>query len=236
MTKFTFATSEEGFDAHIDQSVRGYSNLWTDVLKFSEYFVEDGTCVVDIGCSTGKLLKAMKEQNDKFAPKCFYKGIEIEEDFFPELIDEENLKFYKTDVRGFEWVTGAVNNCFTTSIFSLQFMPKRNRQIIIERVYESLVKGGAFIFAEKIYSEHAQVQEMMQFCYYDYKRQFYSAEELLDKEQTLRHMMKPLTIDELVEMCRTAGFEIVQPFWQNFNFIGMLCIKEAEGKFSTETK
>ena len=61
MTKFTFATSEEGFDAHIDQSVRGYSNLWTDVLKFSEYFVEDGTCVVDIGCSTGKLLKAMKE-------------------------------------------------------------------------------------------------------------------------------------------------------------------------------
>ena len=45
MTKFTFATSEEGFDAHIDQSVRGYSNLWTDVLKFSEYFVEDGTCV-----------------------------------------------------------------------------------------------------------------------------------------------------------------------------------------------
>ena len=43
MTKFTFATSEEGFDTHIDQSVRGYSNLWTDVLKFSEYFVEDGT-------------------------------------------------------------------------------------------------------------------------------------------------------------------------------------------------
>ena len=43
MTKFTFATAEEGFDSHIDQSVRGYSNLWNDVLKFSEYFVEDGT-------------------------------------------------------------------------------------------------------------------------------------------------------------------------------------------------
>ena len=56
MTKFTFATAEEGFDSHIDQSVRGYSNLWNDVLKFSEYFVEDGTTIVDIGCSTGKLL------------------------------------------------------------------------------------------------------------------------------------------------------------------------------------
>jgi len=236
MTKFTFAQAEEGFDSHIDQSVRGYSNLWNDVLKFSEYFVEDGCSVVDIGCSTGKLLKAMKTQNDVFAPEVGYRGIEIEEDFHSELVDEENLKFYKTDVRGFNWVTGAVNNCFTTSIFSLQFMPKRNRQIIVERVYESLVRGGAFIFAEKIHSENSLVQEMMQFCYYDYKRQFYSAEELLDKEQNLRHMMKPLTLEESLGMCKTAGFEIVQPFWQNFNFVGVLCIKEAEGKWSTETK
>ena len=232
MTKFTFATSEEGFDTHIDQSVRGYSNLWTDVLKFSEYFVEDGTCVVDIGCSTGKLLKSMKEQNDKFAPKCFYKGIEIEEDFFPELIDEDQLKFWKGDVRSFEWVTGAVNCSLVTSIFSLQFMPKTNRQQIIDRIYEALVKGGAFIFSEKIFSSDSQLQEMMQFCYYDYKRQFYSAEELLDKEVNLRHMMKPLTYSELLEMVEKAGFESVQPFWQNFNFVGVIAIKKSQGKFS----
>jgi len=232
MTKFTFATSEEGFDTHIDQSVRGYSNLWTDVLKFSEYFVEDSTCVVDIGCSTGKLLKSMKKQNDKFAPKCLYKGIEIEEDFFPELIDEDNLKFWKGDVRGFEWVTGAVNCSLVTSIFSLQFMPKTNRQQIIDRIYEALVKGGAFIFSEKIFSTDSQLQEMMQFCYYDYKRQFYSAEELLDKEVNLRHMMKPLTYEELIDMIQQAGFESVQPFWQNFNFVGIIAIKKSQGKFS----
>ena len=232
MTKFTFATSEEGFDTHIDQSVRGYSNLWNDVLKFSEYFVEDGTCVVDIGCSTGKLLKTMKEQNDKFAPRCSYKGIEIEEDFFSELVDEDNLKFYKKDVRSFDWVTGAVNCSLVTSIFSLQFMPKTNRQQIIDRIYECLVKGGAFIFSEKIFSSDSQLQEMMQFCYYDYKRQFYTAEELLDKEINLRHMMKPLTYDELIEMVKNAGFESIQPFWQNYNFIGIIAIKKEQGKFS----
>ena len=232
MTKFTFATSEEGFDTHIDQSVRGYSNLWNDVLKFSEYFVEDGTCVVDIGCSTGKLLKTMKEQNDKFAPRCSYKGIEIEEDFFSELVDEDNLKFYKKDVRSFDWVTGAINCSLVTSIFSLQFMPKTNRQQIIDRIYECLVKGGAFIFSEKIFSNDSQLQEMMQFCYYDYKRQFYTAEELLDKEINLRHMMKPLTYDELIEMVKKAGFESIQPFWQNFNFIGIIAIKKEQGKFS----
>ena len=62
--KFTFATREEGFDQHIEQSIRGYSNLWNDVLQLSRYFVEDHTNVVDIGCSTGKLLTSMIDQND----------------------------------------------------------------------------------------------------------------------------------------------------------------------------
>jgi tRNA (cmo5U34)-methyltransferase len=148
------------------------------------------------------------------------------------LVDGDNLKFYKRDVRAFEWVTGAVNCSLVTSIFSLQFMPKTNRQMIMDRIYEALVKGGAFIFSEKIFSTDSQLQEMMQFCYYDYKRQFYSAEELLDKEVNLRHMMKPLTYEELIEMVQQAGFESVQPFWQNFNFVGIIAIKKAQGKHS----
>ena len=35
MTKFTFATDHEGFDNHIDKSVRGYSHLWGDILSLS---------------------------------------------------------------------------------------------------------------------------------------------------------------------------------------------------------
>ena len=51
---------KEWFDEHINKSIRGYQDLWDDILKFSKYFVEDGTTVIDIGCSTGRLLKAMK--------------------------------------------------------------------------------------------------------------------------------------------------------------------------------
>ena len=54
---FTFAHREEGFDEHIENSIRGYSNLINDVVSFSRYFVEDGTNIIDIGCSTGKMTK-----------------------------------------------------------------------------------------------------------------------------------------------------------------------------------
>ena len=87
--KFTFATREEGFDQHIEQSIRGYSNLWNDVLQLSRYFVEDHTNVVDIGCSTGKLLTSMIDQNDSFAPLANYNGVEVEEDFYEEWHHED---------------------------------------------------------------------------------------------------------------------------------------------------
>mgnify|MGYP001194904524 CR=1 FL=1 len=56
MSDFTFAHSQEGFDEHIDWSIRGYSDLLDDVINLSPYFVENNTKVVDIGCSTGKRL------------------------------------------------------------------------------------------------------------------------------------------------------------------------------------
>ena len=57
------------------------------------------------------------------------------------------------------------------------------------------LKEGHLFFQKRFLVRDSQLQEMMQFCYYDYKRQFYSAEELLDKEVNLRHMMKPLTYE-----------------------------------------
>ena len=46
---FTFAHRDEGFDLHIDKSIRGYQDMLKDVVSFSRYFVEDGTYVLDIG-------------------------------------------------------------------------------------------------------------------------------------------------------------------------------------------
>ena len=43
MTDFTFAHREEGFDNHIDMSIRHYSSLVDDIVSMSDYFVEEGT-------------------------------------------------------------------------------------------------------------------------------------------------------------------------------------------------
>jgi len=221
--KFTFATAEEGFDNHIENSIRGYSNLWNDILKLSRYFVEDDTCVVDIGCSTGKLIEKMCVQNKEFAPNANYIGIEVEEEFFANYKLNENLRieYIKEDIRNYQF-----KNCsLVTSIFTLQFMSLKDRMEVIKKIYSGLNSGGGFIFSEKIISDQSQIQEMLTFIYYDYKKEYFTEKEILDKEVLLRNMMKPYKLKEIILMCEDVGFTCIQQFWQNFNFIAFIAIK-----------
>jgi len=231
MADFTFAHRQEGFDEHIDWSIRGYSNLLGDVISFSRYFVEDNTNVVDIGCSTGKTTEKMLLHNQDHCKNAKYVGIEIAEGFYDSLDDRldsltnnepwAQVEFIKDDVRHYNF-----ENCsLVTSIFTLQFMPKRHRQEVIQNIYNGLNDGGAFLFSEKIYTEDAFIQDMLTFNYYDFKRQNFDAQDIMDKEITLRNMLKPNTWLEIETMLKSAGFKSVQVFWQNFLFLGAIAIK-----------
>ncbi len=230
MADFTFAHREEGFDEHIDWSIRGYRNLLEDIISFSRYFVEEDTNVVDIGCSTGKVTKRMLDYN-KDQNSANYIGVEIAEGFFKDLdkrkkeIDKEypntNIKFIKDDIRNFKF-----KNCsLVTSIFTLQFMPKKDRKTVIQNIYDGLNEGGGFLFAEKIDCTHPRIQDMMTFNYYDFKRQKFSTDDIMDKERTLRNMLKPNTWEEINSMLVDAGFRGIEVFWKNHMFLGAIALK-----------
>ena len=104
-------------------------------------------------------------------------------------------------------------------------MPKKDRKEVIRNIYEGLNEGGAFIFSEKTVCENALVQDMITFNYYDYKRKTFTTDDIMDKERTLRHMMKPNTWDEITDMLVRAGFSNIQPFWRNHAFVGAIAIK-----------
>ena len=228
MADFTFAHREEGFDEHINWSIRGYSDLLEDVISFSRYFVENGTNVVDIGCSTGKVTKAVMEYNEDHAPDAYYVGVEIAEGFFKDLekrkiaLDKKGLvEFIFDDVRNYQFY-----NCsLVTSIFTLQFMSKKDRARVIKDIYDGLNYGGGFIFAEKIDCENSRLQDMMTFNYYDYKRKKFDYDDIMTKERTLRNMLKPNTWKEIENMVLDAGLKAVEQSWKNHNFVGAVAIK-----------
>ena len=228
MADFTFAHRKEGFDNHIDASIRHYSSLHDDIVAMSRYFVENDTSVVDIGCSTGKTLGAMIDQNKESAPNAHYHGVENADGFAEDMKSREkeytdsNLSLHFQDVRNFIF---PFDSSFITSIFTLQFIPKRDRQSILNSIYDSLLPGGAFVFSEKTYASSPELEQILTFLFYDHKRKEFSCEDIMDKEYTLRSMLKPMHWDDLLSMMYEAGFQEVQPFWRNHLFVGAIAIK-----------
>lgn len=211
MKKFSFNTIKN-FDEHILQSIPNYDLLFDSILKISEYFKDESKRIYDLGCSTGKLLKALEFKGEKI-------GIDNCDNLLP--IDN-TIKFIKYNLNEpykFD------NACIIYSIFTLQFLRKEIRQRLINDIYKGLCLGGVFIIAEKTYTKDSMLQDIFTFSYYDYKKCSFTAEEILEKEKSLRLILHPQKSEENITMLKNAGFKTIEMFYKYFQFEGYICIK-----------
>ena len=216
---FSFSTVEN-FDDHIDKSIENYSTLNKNVVSLAQYFLEEDTNMFDIGCSTGKLIHTIQDKYPTIGVK--YHGIEKEPNMISQFVSSENVSLLPLDLVGFD---GFNNACLITSIFTLQFIPLRHRKTILQRIYNGLNDGGAFIFSEKLISKYTKIENILTFLYYDYKRLSFTSEEILQKEQDLRHIMKPVTLKENITLLESVGFKTIDVFWKQYDFTGIIAIK-----------
>jgi tRNA (cmo5U34)-methyltransferase len=214
---FSFSTIEN-FDDHINQSIPHYDTMNENIVALSEYFIDEGTNVYDIGCSTGKLLRRLKEGKDD----AHFYGLEINENMIKEFTSDTNLTLINSDITKYNEY---VNASLITSIFTLQFVPLKDREKILKEIYKGLNKGGAFIFSEKVLSRYSKFQDIFTFLYYDFKKRNFSEKEILDKEVNLRSIMKPITLEENIQMLKKVGFKDIDVIWKNYNFVNIIAIK-----------
>ena len=224
--QFSFADFADDFDDHIERSIRGYANLIADCTELSQYFVEDATTVCDIGCSTGRLLGAIRERNQGRAPLARYVGFDIEPAFAPHWRKRagDNIEFMVQNALEYG---GFRDLSLATSIFTLQFLPERHRRELCRKLYEGLVPGGGLIIAEKTFARSPKIQDMLTSLHLDCKRRHFPDEEILDKEKSLRDKMKPGREADLIDMLTRAGFksENIESFWKNHLFVAVICVK-----------
>jgi len=223
--KFKFDRVED-FDDHIRRSILGFEIMDEQIKALARYFLEDETNFYDVGCSTGKRIFELREAYSHL--KIRYVGIDYSRKFIEEAqavlgdASEEELAFIFMDLgRGFKFE----NASMITSVFTLQFMPIADRKKLLEDVYDGLRPGGAFVFGEKVLSRDIRLQEPFNFQMFDFKRRSFSTEEILEKERQLRGFLKPLTLEENLDILREAGFANYEIIWKVYNFLCLLLIK-----------
>jgi len=220
---FSFAEHAAGFDQHIGSSIPGYDQLVAKSVGLSRRFIQDETMVVDLGCTTGRLLNAIREENQPSRPNASYVGIDIEPKFRPHWRRHRagNVRFVVDDVRtyGFERVS------YACSLFTLQFLRFPDKLPLLQRLYDGMVEGSALLIAEKVLASSARLQDALTFSYYDFKLRSFSEREILEKERMLRGQMTLWTEAELRMALRQVGFRELEAVWGNFPFLAILALK-----------
>jgi tRNA (cmo5U34)-methyltransferase len=218
------------FDDMLCRSIPMYLEQQHMIQELAGKFWIPGSNIYDLGCSTGTTLcniaRAISKGGglvgfDNSRPMLRQAGKKIREQGLGERIsvhygdlngDVQDLKLDKA---------GVVTMCWT-----LQFVRPLNRERVIRWIYNSLVAGGVLIITEKVLTNSSHMNRFFIDLYYQFKkRNQYSSDEIRRKREALENVLVPYRTDENLELFRRCGFQIVETFFQWYNFAGYLCMK-----------
>jgi len=214
------------FDNHINKSVPLYNETHDLYLKLTDFFLQDNSKIIDIGCSTGVFLSKVHNRHRLNYKKIKFEGI----DTISQMIKyckkknkkKKNISFHKQDV----FKKKLDNSCIISSFYTIQFISPKKRQALIDKIYKSLNWGGAFFMVEKVRGPDARFQDILNFLYFDFKQESgLSPVNILNKEISLRSVLEPYTIDANMGFLKRAGFKDIMPIAQYLCFKGFLAIK-----------
>ncbi len=209
------------FDNHVKKSVPFYDISHDLTTQLSSFFLKEKSVCYDLGSSTGTLLDKILRHN--FDKKLKLIGI----DESKAMIIKAKKKFSKIEFKKTKLEKLKLKkNDLTISLYTMQFVQPRYRQLIYDRIFRSLNWGGALILFEKIRGNDARFQDIMNFLYFDFKKiNGLSKEEILNKELSLRSVLDPYTLKANLDFLKRAGFKDVMPICQYLSFVGLLAIK-----------
>jgi tRNA (cmo5U34)-methyltransferase len=220
----------EVFDDMLVRSIPLYVEQQCLIKEIATKFWVDGADFYDLGCSTGTTLLNVAPViarpcrfigYDNSVPMLDRARLKIREQGF-----EERIELRRADLNGDLDSIELRNAGVVAMCWTLQFIRPLNRDRVIQWIYSSLVENGVFILLEKVLTNNSHMNRFFIDFYYDYKRRnSYSNLEIQRKREALENVLIPYRIDENLEMLRKGGFEIVEMFFQWYNFGGFLCMK-----------
>ena len=111
--------------------------------------------------------------------------------------------------------------------YTLQFVRPMVRAEFLSTIFRFLKPGGVLILSEKIISHDPQLNRSFIDFYLDFKRtQGYSEIEIAKKREALEHVLIPFSIEEDRQLLAQAGFTSIETFFQWFNFVSFVAVKE----------
>jgi len=218
------------FDDMLTRSVPFYSEQQNLLKTIAKEFYIPGTKIIDLGCSIGTTLIYLAKAIENATQLVGF-------DNSPPMLEKaranmnladvsQQIELFHADLN--EDLSGLdfSNASIVTLCWTLQFIRPLRRDALIKKIHDSMLEGGALIIAEKVLTNDSHMNRFFIDFYYDFKRRNgYTDSEINHKREALENVLIPYRLDENFELFRRNGFQIVETFFQWFNFAGILCVK-----------
>lgn len=213
------------FDDMLSRSIPQYEIMRSVIKDVSSRFISNGSVVIDIGCSHGESIAGLlSDENDVifFGIDCSEPMVQAAKARFSE---NKQVNIQDNDLRnGLPRTIPSAN--LILSVLTIQFVPIEYRQLIVQSVYDKLLPGGVFIFAEKVLGSNHPINTVMVDAYLDMKRKNgYSEDQIQRKKMSLEGVLVPVTASWNEELLKMAGFKTVDCIWRWMNFAAWIAIK-----------
>ena len=213
------------FVDHVRQSVPFYDAGHELIESISDYFVRDDSVAYEIGTSTGQLLRRLAEHHAR-KPGVRWIGVDAVEPMVAKARTHcaglPNVEVFAADAVTFDYEKADL----FVAYYCVQFIQPRHRQELINRIYDRLHWGGAFVMFEKVRGPDARFQDMSVAIYNDFKsKNGFSADEILNKTSSLKGVLEPFSTEGNLGLLRRAGFTDIMSVMKWVCFEGFLAIK-----------
>ncbi len=219
------------FDDMLVRSVPFYLEQQRMLKDIAKKFWIPGSCVYDLGCSTATTLLGVCDDLPTAAKLIGYDNslpmLEQAKRNIARKSLQDRIEVKYADLNGQLPDIVLQNASIVTMCWTLQFIRPLRRDDLIRWIYQGLKDEGILVVTEKILTNSGHMNRFFVEYYYEFKRsQGYSETEILRKREALENVLVPYRLEENLELFHRNGFEIVETFFQWFNFAGFLCVKK----------
>jgi len=215
------------FEDMLKRSIPGYSSIIATVGMLTKLYSQPNSNYYDLGSSLGASALAMRR--NVVHPNCRIIAIDNSEAMVnrsKDIIGMDNsetpIDIYCDDIRNFKIENAAV----VVLNYTLQFISPKNRNKIIQNIYDGMKTGGILILSEKIIFEDAELNERQITRYHNFKRlNGYSDIEISKKKEALENVLIPDTVEIHKKRLLNAGFKTADVWHQTFNFVSIVAEK-----------
>jgi len=215
------------FPDMIARSVPGYELVVPMIGLLARRYAQPGSNIYDLGCSLGGASLAISGavraddtqiiavDNSRAMVEQLKESLEKYEARIPIRVVEQDI--LRTDIE---------NASVVVLNFTLQFIDRGQRQVMLKRISSGMRKDGVLIISEKICFDDNGQQNDQTTWHHDFKRtQGYSELEISQKRDALEDVLRPDTEQAHFQRFNDAGFSRAYRWFQCFSFASYIVFK-----------